>query len=74
MVGSIEEAIEKAEKLEKTTKQMSQEFKIEIISPDKSIYSGKIEERFYRASRGRLPFLKIYPFMLFKTGFNNCWK
>ena len=42
MVGSIEEVIEKAEKLEKRHLiSMSQEFKIEIISPDKTIYSGK---------------------------------
>ena len=38
MVGSIEEVIEKAEKLEKILDLILQEFRIEIISPDKRIF------------------------------------
>ena len=35
---------------------MSQEIKIEIISPDKSIFSGKSEELFYLALKDKLQF------------------
>ena len=37
---------------------MSQEFKIEIISPDKSIYSGKIEEAILPCFEGQVTILK----------------
>ena len=38
MVGSIEEVIEKADKRKKTQRFNTQEFKIEIISPDKTVF------------------------------------
>ena len=41
MVGGIEEVIEKAEKLAKENKLMSEKFNIEIISPDKTILENR---------------------------------
>ena len=59
MVGSIEEVIEKAEKLEKDSKfLMSQEFKIEIISPDKTVFLGNTEEVLLPCYEGQITILK----------------
>ena len=45
---------------------MSQEFKIEIISPDKSIYSGKIEEAILPCFEGQVTILKDHiPLIIF---------
>ena len=39
MVGTIEEAIEKAEKNEKRCCLMSEDFRVEIVNPEKSFFS-----------------------------------
>jgi len=45
---------------------MSQEFKIEIISPDKSVYSGKIDEAILPCFEGQVTILKDHiPFITF---------
>ena len=50
---------------------MSQEFKIEIISPDKSIYSGKTDEVILPCFEGQVTILKDHiPFITFlRPGF-----
>ena len=58
MVGSIEEVIEKAEKLEKDSNKMSQEFTVEIISPDSSVYIGEANEVVLPCFEGQITILK----------------
>ena len=46
MVGTIEEAIEKAQKNGKRScSLMSEEFKIEIVNPEKSFWSKKMYQK-----------------------------
>ena len=58
MVGSIEEVVEKAEKLKKTHNKVEEKFKIEIISPDKGIFSGDIKEAVIPCFEGQATILK----------------
>merc|ERR1711991_1033217 len=59
MVGTIEEAIEKAEKNEKRCCFVSEEFKIEIVNPDKSFLSKEdVTEVVVPAFEGEMGILK----------------
>ena len=67
MVGSIEEVVEKAEKLEKDSKKiMSLNFNLEIISPDKKIFVGETSEIIIPGFEGYMTVLKEHiPFITF---------
>ena len=60
MVGTIEEAVEKAEKISKDAARiMSEEFKIEIVNPEKSFYSKDgVTEVIVPAFEGEMGILK----------------
>ena len=64
MVGSIEEVIEKAEK-RRGHGLMSQEFQIEIISPDKIIFNGSSKETVLPVLRSSYDFKGPYSFYYF---------
>ena len=59
MVGSIEEVVEKAEKISKDTKKiMSDKFTVEIISPDKTILKSETTEVTIPSYEGQMGILK----------------
>ena len=60
MVGSIEEAVEKADKLNKDAQiKMSETFKFDLITPERSILSTETTEVIIPAFEGQMTVLKI---------------